>query len=480
MKSHDTPVILLVDDNPDGLYAGTRILEHAGFRVLNASDGEETIRIVESEVPDAILLDVMMPKLDGLQVTKRLKAHTDTKYIPIVLVSAKDSLEDVVEGLDAGADGYITKPFKPEDLIARTKAAIRVKQLYDELREVKSLNERLQDEVGGLYSYNATSNSVKGIVGESASIKKVFSLIGKVSKADSPVLITGPSGTGKELVAKAIHYSSSRKNKPIIAKNCAAFSEQLLESQLFGHVKGAFTGAVKDQKGYFEAADGGSLFLDEIGEMPLHLQAKLLRVLQDGIITPVGTTIEKTVDVRIIAATNRDLRGMIAQGTFREDLFFRLNVVSLELPSLHERREDIPLLITHFLDRSFEKHGERKQLSNTVYEMLLSYSWPGNIRELQNEIERLIILSGDESELTEDLVSEHIFKQTRSTLKLPQESVTMLSGESLDLKSSIIALEKKLISEALEKLAGNKSLAAKALGISRSSLISKVQEYSLE
>ena len=478
MKINTSPLILLVDDNPDGLYAGTRILEHAGFKVITASDGEETLRIVEQELPDIVLLDVMMPKLDGLQVTKRLKSNPETRYIPIVLVSAKDGLQDVVEGLEAGADGYITKPFKPEELVARTKAAIRTKTIYQELKDVQDHNFRLQNEVSSIYSYDQQSNSIPGFIGESSEIKKIFSLIGKVSKADSPVLISGPSGSGKELVAKSIHYSSARRSKPIIAKNCAAFSEQLLESQLFGHVKGAFTGAIKDQKGYFESANNGTLFLDEIGEMPLHLQAKLLRVLQDGMICPVGSTQEKHVDVRVIAATNRDLREMVSHGTFREDLFFRLNVINIQLPSLCQRKEDIPLLITAFLDRAFEKRGIRKQITTEVLDVLLKYDWPGNIRELQNEVERLLILSGDDINLDIDLLSPNILSACGKDEILT--AVVSRTNGNLDLKKAIEQVEKDLISEALKKLEGNKSLAAKELGISRSSLISKVQEYGLE
>jgi len=478
MKQSQQATILLVDDNSDGLYAGTRILEHAGFKVITATDGEETLKIVEAEFPDIILLDVMMPKIDGLQVTKRLKARSETRFIPIVLVSAKDSLQDVIEGLEAGADGYITKPFRPEELVARTKAALRTKTIYEDLKDSLDQNQRLQTEIGSNFNYDKTTNSVSGIVGESDSIKKIFSLIGKVAVADSPVLISGASGTGKELVAKAIHYSSERKNKPIISKNCAAFSEQLLESQLFGHVKGAFTGAIKDQKGYFEAANNGTLFLDEIGEMPLHLQAKLLRVLQDGLVTPVGTTQEKPVDVRVIAATNRDLRDMVAKGNFREDLFFRLNVINIPLPTLAERSEDIPLLITEFLDRSFEKRGVRKQVSPEVLNILTSYSWPGNVRELQNEIERILILSGNEIELNSDLLSPHILSTTAASGKNVNNYKP--KNDSLNLKAAIVDIEKELILRALEHLDGNKSLAAKELGISRSSLISKVQEYDLE
>lgn len=471
MISSQSHTIVLVDDHDDALYAGKRMLEHVGYKVITAQDGEEAFKTIKDNKPDLVLLDVMMPKADGIEVTKRLKADKELKYTPLILLTAKSSLDDIVEGLDAGADGYITKPFKPEELLARIKSALRMKGLYRDLKKSLDINERLVSEA-------VTKYSDKNIVGESKSMKDILSLVLKVANSDAPVLISGPSGTGKELIARSIHYNSERKNAPFIAKNCAAFSEQILESELFGHVKGSFTGAIKDHKGLFESADNGTLFLDELGEMPLHLQAKLLRVLQEGLIMPIGSAEEFPVDVRIVAATNKDLRSMVAEGRFREDLFYRLNVVQLELPTLKDRKEDIPLLVTYFLDKAYQKRGGvRKHITREVLDIFLNHSWQGNIRELENEIERMIILSGPEVELGTELLSQHLINSTSA----PTSKKTSFSANGeVDLKTAVSELEKQMIKDSLERTKGNKSVSAKELGISRSSLISKVQEYELE
>lgn len=482
--------ILLVDDNEDALYAVERMLAHAGFEIFTAGDGQSALDVAQSVHPDIILLDVMMPKIDGLEVTRRIKSDDILKFTPVILLSARDSLEDVLLGLTTGADGYITKPFKPDELIARTRAALRTRALYLELKNVKAENQRLFSELSSQYK-------IDNIIGESKGMKEVFALIEKVAPSDSPVMISGPSGTGKELVARSIHFNSKRSEGPFIAKNCAAFSEQLLESQLFGHIKGSFTGAIKDQKGLFEASDGGTLFLDELGEMPIHLQAKLLRVLQEGKVMPVGATDERSVDVRILTATNRDLRKMVTEGSFREDLYFRLNVIHLPIPSLKDRKEDIPLLITHFLDRAYEKRGgKRKHISEEVLSLFLSYEWRGNIRELENELERMLILSGEDVELGIGLLSPSLregsaFSNTKEKSRSTDNSINDFvdSGSilesskgrhSLQMKYAISELEKEMIANSLKINNGNKSVAAKELGISRSSLISKVQEYGLE
>jgi DNA-binding NtrC family response regulator len=465
MVEADT-LILAVDDNEDALYALERMLSHKGYRVVTANCGADALTVASEQVPSLILLDVMMPQLDGLAVTRRLKSDPILQYIPVILLTAKDKLEDIVEGLESGADGYITKPFRPEELLARTKAALRLRRIYETLQQSEESNERLQREVKQKYNF-------ENIIGESVALQKVFTLAGKIAKSDSSVLIEGPSGTGKELFAKAIHFNSTRADKPFIAKNCAAFSETLLESQLFGHVKGAFTGATKDQKGLFSAADGGTLFLDEIGEMPLELQAKLLRVLQDGKFMPVGSTVEVSSDVRIIAATNRTLRTMAQSGEFREDLFYRLAVVTLSLPSLRERKEDIPLLVQHFLNESARKRDANiKEISEAALDKLKAHNWDGNIRELQNEVERMLILGVDDPILDVDLLSEHIAGLDGDT----SSDVDASHG----LKAALEELEQKLLLQTLKETDWNKSQAAKLLRISRSNLIAKVQHYSLE
>ncbi len=459
-------LILAVDDNEDALYALERMLSHKGYRVVTAASGEEALTIASEQVPALILLDVMMPKLDGLEVTRRLKADPILQYIPVILLTAKDKLEDIVEGLESGADGYITKPFRPEELLARTQAALRLRRIYETLQQSEESNERLRREVGEKYNFD-------NIIGESEALQKVFSLAGKIAKSDSSVLIEGPSGTGKELFAKAIHFNSGRRDKPFIAKNCAAFSETLLESQLFGHVKGAFTGATKDQDGLFRAADGGTLFLDEIGEMPLELQAKLLRVLQDGSFTPVGSTVETSADVRIVAATNRTLRTMAQAGEFREDLYYRLAVVTLTLPSLSERKGDIPLLVEYFLrEHANKRNASVKEISEAAMGKLMMHSWDGNIRELQNEIERMLILGVDDAILDVDLLSEHIAGL--------EEAATPAVDATHGLKAALEELERKLLLQTLTETDWNKSQAAKILKISRSNLIAKVQHYDLE
>lgn len=464
----DKPRILAVDDNRDALYALERILVHHGYEVQTAGSGAEAIIAAREHRPSLVLLDVMMPQMDGYQVTRTFKQDEELKYVPLFLLTAKSSLEDVVRGLDQGADGYITKPFHPEELLSRIRSALRLRGLYEELRSTKEENESLRKAVSSRYDY-------RNIIGESAGMKGVFRLLEKVSEAESPVLITGASGTGKELIARAIHFNSARKSGPFVAKNCAAFSEHLLESELFGHVKGAFTGAVKDKKGLFEAADKGTLFLDEIGEMSPVLQAKLLRVLQEGCFTPVGSVTERHADTRVVAATNRDLEEMVSKGGFREDLYYRLNVININLPPLSERREDIALLVRHFLEQRAHERGQQvKEISTEVMEMLCAYSWRGNVRELENEVERLLILAGSEGEITVELLSSRIVEDFRRGAGGANQ------GEQGSLHSAMESLERQMILDALERSKGNKSSAAKALGISRSNLISKVQQYGLD
>lgn len=465
--------ILAVDDSPEALYALEQILLEHGYQVVCAGSGAEAWSKLESEAPDVVLSDVHMPGLDGFELTKRIRANPALRHTPVVLLTAKTDLQDVIKGLEEGANDYIRKPFEAAELLARLKAALRDKQLYSELETARSVNRELSGKLSERFSFGS-------IIGKSAAMQEVFSLIEKIKDADCPVLISGESGTGKELVASALHYNSPRREKRLVAQNCSAFNENLLESELFGHVKGAFTGAIRDKQGLFEAADGGTFFLDELGEMSPALQVKLLRVLQDGTFIPVGATSAKQVSVRIVAATNRDLRQMVARGEFREDLFYRLNVVNVKLPPLRERRVDIPLLAGHFLEEQAKRRLKPlKGLSAEALQALCDYAWPGNIRELQNEIERVCLLSGEAQEIDKKLLSPHIAGGTRDL------DAAALAGEPSGkppskLKEAMQQLEKQLIAAALNRAGGNKSEAARELGISRSNLIVKVQEYSLE
>jgi transcriptional regulator with PAS, ATPase and Fis domain len=337
-------------------------------------------------------------------------------------------------------------------------------------KEITSREDRIKElnkELGSRYKYD-------NMIGKSKPMQGVYSLLDKIKSADSTVLIQGENGTGKELIAKSIHFNSHRKEKAFVIQNCSAFVDNLLESELFGHTKGSFTGAIKDKKGLFDIADKGTFFLDEIGDTTPQMQVKLLRVLQEGTFLPVGATESKKVDVRVIAATNRNLREMVEQGTFREDLYYRLNVINIRVPNLKERKEDIPLLVEYFLQKSFEvKGGTKKILNRRALEKFYDYPWPGNVRELQNEIERLVVLSGDEVKLSEELLSPKISELSEKS----KVQGARLQGK---LKDALEELERDMIREGLRRTGWNKSKLAKELGISRAGLIMKVEKYGLD
>jgi transcriptional regulator with PAS, ATPase and Fis domain len=347
-----------------------------------------------------------------------------------------------------------------------------------EITKREQLINELNSEVSSKYKYH-------DMIGKSANIQEIYKLLEKISNSESTILIQGENGTGKELVAKAIHYNSPRKEKAFIAQNCSAFNDNLLDSELFGHVKGSFTGAVKDKKGLFEIADGGTLFLDEIGDTSLTMQVKLLRVLQEGTFLPVGATTPRKVNVRVLAATNKPLREMIKKGEFREDLYYRINVININLPSLKDRREDIPLLVEHFLKKKCkEKELPLKSIHTKCLEKLLDHSWPGNIRELENEVERLIVLSGNELVIDQGLLSQRIVDSINSenstASQSPTNQLTNFEKYTGKLQDAIETVEKILISEGLDRCNFNKSKLAKELDISRASLIMKVEKYSLD
>ena len=467
-EERESPVILVVDDFEDSRYALERILLHSGYRVSTAASGAEALELARTVRPSAILLDVMMPGMNGYEAAQHLKADAELRYIPLILVTAKNTLPDIVKGLDAGADDYIAKPFKAEELLARLRAALRLRGVYEELRTTSEARNTIVEELGAQYGFHE-------IVGKSPAMVPVFELLRKVTGTDAPVLVTGASGTGKELVARAVHFNSQRRRGPFVARNCAAFNENLLESELFGHARGAFTGAIRDQKGIFESADGGTLFLDEVSEMSASLQAKLLRVIQEGVIVPVGSNAERRVNVRIIGATNKDLEKLAGEGKFREDLLFRLNVINVRLPALADRREDIPLIADHFLQKYAGQRGQRpKRLSADALEFLCRYSWRGNVRELQNELERMIILCGEAEELSADFLSPNIIAGGGAAL-VPGAG----AAGPKSLRDMLADVERREIRKALERNQFNRSRTAKELGMSRSSLLAKLDEYGL-
>lgn len=446
--------VLVVDDNIDALFILDEFLKAQGYEIITASDGDTALKIILTELPDLVLLDINMPGKSGIEVLKHTREDSEARYTPIILLTARGEIEEIVKGLEAGADDYIVKPYDTKELLARLKAASRTKALYSELKTSRANEKRLVDSLGGGFSKIAGS----GLSGVIQTLKKVID-------TSVPILLLGETGTGKELFARAIHYESNRAEKPFVTQNCATFSSTLLESELFGHVKGAFTDAVKDKEGVFSVADNGTLFLDEIGELPIPLQAKLLRVLQEGKFTPVGDTKERTVSVRIVAATHRDLPAMIKSGTFREDLYYRINLMPVVIPPLRERKFDIPLLVEIFLEEAEKKFSKGKKLvGDRFLQSLCEYDWPGNVRQLQNEIYRLYLLS-------DEVINDQFLSPEIHLQEFP---------ESSSLKDAISNLEKTLIERELKACDGNKSEVARKLGISRSNLIQKVQSYGLE
>ncbi|NKB66816.1 MAG: response regulator [Candidatus Latescibacteria bacterium] len=418
-----TGTILLVDDTPANLEVLVDCLTGANFEVLVATDGAKALDRLQHARPDLILLDVMMPGMDGFETCRRLKAQEATHSIPVIFMTALSDTADKVEGFAAGAVDYITKPLQHEEVLARVRThltlinlqralqeanqnleaqvAQRTADLQSALAQVEALKNRLQAENTYLRQEAGLTHDFEEIITQSPVLTQVLVQVEQVAPTDATVLILGETGTGKEPLARAVHRLSQRRDQPLVKVNCAALPANLIESELFGHEKGAFTGALARKIGRFELADKGTLFLDEIGELPLELQAKLLRVLQEGEFERLGNPQTTTVDVRIIAATNRDLEAAAAQGEFRQDLYYRLNVFPLQNPPLRQRKEDIPLLTKHFADRYGAKIGKPiKTIPASAVATLQAYDWPGNVRELENIVERAVIISrGDQLEL---------------------------------------------------------------------------------
>jgi two-component system response regulator AtoC len=449
--------ILLIDDEENFRHMLSVILKKRGYDVETASDGTDGLKKVDSGAFDTVLCDIRMPQMDGLEFLKEAqKAGCEST---IIMMSAYGTLDTAIEAMKMGAYDYISKPFKPDEIILTLKKA-------EERERLRRENLFLKKEVQKEYSF-------ENIISKNERMRQIFDTIRKVAKYKSTILIAGESGTGKELVAKAIHFNSDRSNHPFIPVNCGAIPENLLESELFGHTKGSFTNAVRTKKGLFEEANGGTMFLDEIGELPLQLQVKLLRVLQDGEIRRIGDSRAIQIDVRIIAATIKDLDKEVRENKFRDDLFYRLNVLPMKIPPLRERKEDIPLLVDHFIHKYSRELG--KPIEGIVPEALnclLNYNWNGNVRELENVIERAIVLTESIRIQVENLPVE---------IQNPkEESKLSLLNDELSIKKASRYLEIDLIQKALRKTNGNHTHAAKLLEISHRALLYKIKEYGID
>jgi two-component system NtrC family response regulator len=452
--------ILIVDDEKNYLTILSALLEDEGFEVLTAPGGSEALEIHKSSDLDLILTDMKMPKMDGIELLENIKENDPD--LPVIMMTAHGTVDKAVEAIQKGAFTYVLKPFDNERLIIYVKKATSMYQVVKE-------NRRLRDAVESQYRFG-------NIIGKSKKMRDVFDTIQKVAPSGATVLIEGESGTGKELVARSIHFNSPRREKPFVAVNCSALAENLLESELFGHEKGAFTGAVATKKGRFELADGGTLFLDEIGELSTNLQVKLLRVLQEKVFERVGGVRTISVDIRILAATNKELQQEMQDGRFREDLYYRLNVVHLVLPPLKARQEDIRLLVNHFIKKYASERRSAAPVTGVDQEvdrLFYDYNWPGNIRELENVIERVMILCPGEIMRVSDLPKG--FKDNvYNTLHL--------EGIPADAKlyDTLATIEKALIERALKMSNNVQSHAAAMLGIGKSGLNQKIKKYNLE
>ena len=451
------PLLLVVDDEP-GVRQSLQLVFNKTYRVLEAASAEDAVQKLTDEVPDVILLDIMMPGTDGLAVLKQIKSiNPDCQ---VIMLTGLNTARTAFAAKGTGAFDYVTKPFDVEELRLRVEHALEKVQLSREL-------ERLKEEVGRKYG-------VDNIVGKSKQIIDVFKAVSMVAAKKSTVLITGESGTGKELIARAIHYNSDRRSKPFVVVNCAALPDTLIESELFGYERGAFTNASQKKVGRFELAHAGTLFLDEIGELNLGTQSKFLRAIEQETFTRLGGTEEIKVDVRVIAASNRDLEQMAKNATFRPDLFYRLNVVALFLPPLRERRDDIALLLDYFLRLKAQEHSiASKSLSPEVVDFFTAYNWPGNIRELANLLERLTILTPHETVMLRDLPAG--MRSTDQTATLKED---VLSG-SRPLSDAVDEFERELIVKALQRTGFNQTKAAALLGTSRRILKYRIEKLKI-
>jgi len=443
--------VLVVEDEQTSRELCAEVAESCGMKVSAATTAEEALEMLESRAVDIVLTDLKLQQSNGLELLKRV--HDLYPQVAVVVLTQFGTIDSAVAATRMGAVDYVTKPFHVEDLKTRL---MRVARDVDLHQENQLLREQLRTRPG-----------FGGLIGVSQRMQRVYKMIEKVSKHEYPVLILGESGTGKELVARSIHFSGARKTRPFAPVDCSALAPSLIESELFGHVKGAFTGAVQARQGLLEVAQSGTLFLDEIGDMPVDLQAKLLRALQEREVKPVGSTERRHIDVRIIAATNRDLEAAIRSGSFRQDLYFRLNVVQIKLPALRERKSDIPLLVTSFLEKFANPRGESRNISEEAMRQLVAYDWPGNVRELENAIERAVALGSGPIVHVGDLPTN---LQYPSTERAPEKDELLPLDE----------LERRAILRTLRETSGDKLAAARMLGIGKTTLYRKLKQYHME
>jgi len=446
--------ILIIDDEAPSREALLLLLKNADYTVQGAATGDEAFALLADESFDIIITDLFLPDMDGIDILKRVKEFSPA--IEVILITGHASAETAVRAMKEGAYDYITKPLNIDELRIIIAKAVEKRRL---LNENVYLKKQLRDKF-----------EFANIIGSSPVMQKVFNRMKRIIKTDSTILIMGESGTGKEIVAKAIHFNGHRRDKPFVAVHCGAIPENLLESELFGHTKGAFTGAIRDKIGKFESANKGTIFLDEIGTMPMHLQTKLLRVLQEQEVERVGSSRAIKLDVRIISATNQNLEEEVKAGTFREDLFYRLNVIPLHIPPLRERREDILPLVRHFL-RKYCKEMKRPimTLSKEAFEALESYHWPGNVRELENIVERIVALTENDQITLDDLPSA-----------IRGGAATRVVERGVDLPKTISDIERKMITEALVLAGGVKARAAEMLRLNRTTLVEKMKRLGME
>lgn len=455
------PKILVVDDEESIREFLEIMLRKENYEVTSAPDGQKAIDILAKKSFDMIISDLQMPHVTGMELLKHAKdRYPDTVFM---IITAFGTTESAVEAMKIGAYDYITKPFKIDEVRINIANALRSQNLEVENRTLKRELER--------------EYSFQNLVGNSDVMHRIYDLIKRVSQAPTNILITGESGTGKEMVAKAIHYNGPLKAQPFVTVNCGAIPESLMESEMFGHKKGSFTGAIVDKSGMFEVASGGSLFLDEVGELPLSIQVKLLRAIQERVIRRVGATDDTKIEVRIIAATNRDLQVMVEQGLFRQDLFYRLNVINIRTPSLRERRLDVPALAQHFLNKYNERMGKNiTRISHEAMEVLKKYDYPGNVRELENIIERTVALESGGEILPESLPP---FVSTPSGRKLASSNEIEVTEDGIDLDKIMGQIEKELLVKAIHTAGGVKKRAAKLLNITFRSMRYRVEKYGL-